>query len=266
MHDSDGEYSKALESYELSYELAQRQADSVNIAWNLYFISIALVSLNDLDACLSYSGQALRLSRELNEPAIEASALTAQSAAWAYQGNFDTSLQRIAQSLAVAKASGLRLMEKRGIINKSYALNHLGRFDESIDFLEQHIDLNDLPVSITNTFLCFNLQGAHLGRKEYQKAIYYLELGNSMAKELGYIYAQFHGEQYRTILYEEVGLFEKALAASERMQQLEGKYTGLAKAKAVESFKSRLPSSYSGLCLFDWFDGFIYPNSFPVDA
>jgi len=157
-----------------------------------------------------------------------------------YQFKYDAAIALIKQSILVARANNLPEIERRGVVNVSFNYNRLGLYNESITFLNEHIDFSQIAPSITNTFLCYNLHSAYLGMQDFDKASFYLDRGCAMANEFGFVYAQLFCERYRTALYKAQRSYQEALAASERARDIQAKLTGAEQTRAIQSLKTRL--------------------------
>ena len=236
----DGDYPSALDVTKEAYELARRAGDSTSIGWNLNLLSYYFLARGDLPTAHRWGQRSLKYGREIRNPAIEALSLIILGGVQAYRQEYDSSLVLTEHAVAIAKANDLHEIARRGMLNISYNYNHLGRFDESIAYLKKNIDFNNLAPSIHNIFLCFNLQGGYLGKKEFARATFYLDKGCAMADELGFVYAQLHCEKYRTALFREQGDYEGAFAASLRTQEIQERIASVEQTREVQSLKTRL--------------------------
>ncbi|MFK8163407.1 MAG: histidine kinase [Lewinella sp.] len=236
----NGNFPDAIKASQLGFELAKRAKDSVSIGWNLTAMSGYFGMLSDLKTGEEYGTRALQLARSINTPEMEASILNVLGGIKSYQLEYDSAIVLMKQSILMSRENNLPEIEKKGIINVSFNYNRLGLFDESIEFLKENVDFSQIPPSISNIFLCYNLQSAYLGMQDFEKANFYLDLGCKMANEFGFVYAQLHCEKYSTVLYKEQGLHQEALVASERSMEIQAKLTGAEQVRDIQSLKTRL--------------------------
>ncbi|SEP62535.1 histidine kinase [Neolewinella agarilytica] len=240
IYSNDGDFPEALNACEESLKLAKRAQDSIAIGWTMMSISSNFTLLHDFPSAKEYGYKTLAFARSIEHPAIEAGTLNVLGGIIAYQSKYDSAIAVINQSIDIARQHGLKEIEKRGILNVSYNYNRLNRFDESIEFLNQNIDFKEISTSISNIFLCFNLQSAYLGKNEFEMATFYLDRGCEMADEVGFVYAQMFCEKYRTELLKAQGLYSQALAAMEKVNQIQTKLMGIEQTRSVQSMKTRL--------------------------
>ncbi|MEO0627814.1 MAG: histidine kinase, partial [Bacteroidota bacterium] len=173
--------------------------------------------------------------------AIEATIIGVIAGVKSYQDqDYEASMLLVKQSLDIARQNNLPHTAKRAIINIAYTLNNLGRYDEAVEFLTDNTDIQNLSPSMPNVFLCYNLHNAYLGKEDFERAAYYLDVGFDFATEMDYRYGQLYGEQYRTTLYKRQGLYEQALEASERTQSLQSQITALERTSTLQSLKTRI--------------------------
>lgn len=239
LYDLEGLFATAIKTFEDAYKLASKTNDHSGTGWNLTAMAGSFVKLGDYSAALEFGQQALDISREINHPGIESSVLLIIAGVKSYQGEYDSSMALMQESLEIARNSNFSEIELRGVVNISYNLNHLGRYQESIDFLQQHIQLSVLSTSLKNLFICYNMQDAYRGLKNYEQATYYLDLGCNMADELGVLETQFHCQNYRVALLEDQGLYEQALAAFRQKETTYKEYAGLEQTQEIQSLKTR---------------------------
>lgn len=240
IYSNDGNMTEALNACEESLKLAKRAQDSTTIGWTMMAISSNFTILNDFVLAEEYGNETLAFARSINNPAIEAGILNVLGGIHAYQKKYDIAITSMTKSIDIARQHDLQEVEKIGVLNVTYNYNRLSRFDETIEFLNENIDFKELSSSITNIFLCFNLQSAYLGNKEFDQATFFLDRGCEMAKELGFVYAQMHGEKYRAALLKEQGLYQEALVATEKENKLQAQLSGMEQTRAAQSMKTRL--------------------------
>ncbi|MEL7376107.1 MAG: histidine kinase [Bacteroidota bacterium] len=241
LYAKDGEYVLALEAAKEAYELGYRAADSTRMGWGLNHISLAFLWLEDFHACLDYADRTLEIARAIDDKAIEATIIGVIAGVKSYQDqDYEASMLLVKQSLDIARQNNLPHTAKRAIINIAYTLNNLGRYDEAVEFLTDNTDIQNLSPSMPNVFLCYNLHNAYLGKEDFERAAYYLDVGFDFATEMDYRYGQLYGEQYRTTLYKRQGLYEQALEASERTQSLQSQITALERTSTLQSLKTRI--------------------------
>jgi len=240
LYAKDGHYPVSIEAGKEAYELAQRAEDSIAIGWSLTSMSNSFSTMRDLEAARSYGENALQLSRDIQHPAIEATALVILGGVAARDSLYDTALALTQQGLNVAKTHGYPVIERRALLNISYNFNHTLRFDESIELLTKNVDFSNLSVSIPNIFLCFNLQGAYARKKDYAQASHFLDLACTLANEMDFTYAQLNCEKARTRLFEQQSQYAQALAAANRASNIQQKITGLQQTQAIQSLKTQM--------------------------
>ncbi len=210
------------------------------MGWSMAGISMNFTFLNEFLSAEEYSKKTLEFARSINNPSIEAGILNILGAIKASQTKYDTAIVVLNESIKIARQQNLTELEKRGVLNVSFSYNKLNCFEESINFLIKNTDFRELPNSITNMFLCYNLQSAYLGKRDFAKATYYLNQGCQMANELGFIYAKFNCETYRKRLFKEQGFYELAFIASEKVNEINMELTGLEQIRPTQSMKVRL--------------------------
>lgn len=240
LYAKDGNFTAAMEAGQEAYALAQRVADSTAIGWSLTSMSNSFFAMRDLEAARSYGGRALNLGRATQNAAIEATALIILGGIEARDSSYTTSLMMMQQGLAIARANELPVIERRALLNISYNYNHLKRYDEAIALLRKSIDFSKLSASVPDIILCFNLQGAYARKQEYEKAEKYLNLACQLANEMNFVYGQLNCEQARTKLYEQQGLYEKALRSASQTRIIEQKIMGLEQTRTIQSLKTQM--------------------------
>jgi len=240
IYSRDGNYSKAIEESLISYELAQRIEETTAIGWNLTCLSDYYFRAGNHASSLEYAQRAIDVSHTINHPGIESSVLLIIGGVKAEKSEYDSSLQLVTKALKIAEKYGLDLIEKKAALNTTFIYNRQEKYDETIAFLNENIDFFGLSASLPNIFLCFNLYGAYKGKKDFEKATSYLDLGCEMANNMNLRYAVLSCEEYRIELYEAQGLYQQALEASQKSRKVQTELKGIEQSQAIQSLTNRL--------------------------
>lgn len=240
IYSSDGEYSKAIEESQVAYALAQRIEDPTEIGWNLTCISNNFFRAFDPKPAMEYAQRALDISRQHKNHEIEVTVLIVMGGIESELLEYEDALATVKEALAIAKANDLTFLEKKATLNITYIYNRLERYNETITFLDENIDFSGLSASFVDIFLCYNLFGAYLGKGDYDKATSYLDMGCTIANEIELKYAILSCYEYQTKLYETQGLYQQALEASMKTQEVQAELTGIEQTQAIQSLKTRL--------------------------
>jgi len=245
LYHMNGQYADAIVTQQKALELAQYIKDPLLSGWVCNALGSSFIHTNDLKTARKYFDDAIRVSRQINYPALEAIVLLNLGSLAALSGGADSlgvSLQRMNAALEISEANDLSVITSIARLNISYSYIIHQDFEKAITFLSVRLKEDTLVPNATNTILYLNLYEAYFGRGDLKEAEHFLDLGCTMAEKANFGYGKQYCLQYRANLAEEQGNLKEAITAFLAYQTIAEEQTGLEASLAVESLKTRLRS------------------------
>lgn len=228
-------YTEATEYYQPAFELAQGIGDSVIMGWVLINLAGPYIHSKDFLTAESFISRAITMGENINNAGIVALGKMNLGTLYHMKGKPDTAMLLLEQGRQISREHQLPGFEVMISLNIAFAFFAGGEIDKAINLLREIKIKDGQEASISNIILHLNLAEAYLGKKDFDQAIHYLNIGCELSYSINYGYGIYHCLKDKVDYFEAIGDYEAALEQFRDFHAIAEEQTG---AKANQQLQS----------------------------
>ncbi len=212
-HESFGDYTKALQLYNLNLQEAIASKDSFYIGMMLGNIGGIYTVLNDFSRSMEYFSEALEVAKKRKNVPIQYRMTSNIGKTYYFKDNYDQALEYFEKALEIARnyENKWQMEEEDDLINIGNVYLEMGNHQKARNYFEQAIQICKVKNKKEGEALVRESLGRLFGDMgNHKKALESFQKYLEIAKELENIQMIQVAESNIGITYEKMGLFEVA--------------------------------------------------------